>query len=120
MSHIRSKWTAQEKKIHSYLKAYKIKHLMHPELLGHPDAVLAKSGTVIFLQGCFWHKCPRCYVEPKTRKSYWLPKIAGNVERDKKNAKVLKSEGYKVLRIWEHEIKSNLDRVVKKIEKYSH
>jgi DNA mismatch endonuclease (patch repair protein) len=120
MSSIRSTWTHPEQKIHSYLKANKIKHEMHPSLTGKPDVLLLSSKTAIFLQGCFWHKCPKCYVEPKTRKSYWLPKIARNVERDKKNVKVLKSKGYKVLSIWEHDIKSNFERTFKKIEKYSH
>ncbi len=85
MSNIKSKWTDQEKKIHSYLKANKIKHKMHPKLSGSPDILLKDANTVVFLHGCFWHKCPKCYKEPKSNKKYWLPKIEKNVKRDRKN-----------------------------------
>jgi len=115
MSRIRSKWTAQEKKIHSYLKANKIKHRMHPKLAGHPDILLTDSNTAVFLHGCFWHKCPKCYKEPKSRREYWLPKIKNNVKRDQKNAKILKSKGFKVIKIWEHEVKKEFDKVLRKI-----
>jgi DNA mismatch endonuclease (patch repair protein) len=118
MSRIRSKWTAQERKIHNYLKGHKIKHIMHPKLEGNPDILLTKTKTVVFLHGCFWHKCPRCFVEPKTKRSYWLPKIEKNVARDEKNTKILKSQGFKVVKIWEHEIKRDFDEVLLKAIKY--
>ena len=119
MSRIRSKWTAQEKKIHNFLKGNKIKHKMHPKLDGCPDILLTKTKTAVFLHGCFWHKCTKCYKEPKTRKKYWLPKIKNNVKRDKKNARSLKKEGFKVIKIWEHEIKKNFSNVLNKIIKLS-
>ncbi|MBR9677020.1 DNA mismatch endonuclease Vsr [Candidatus Woesearchaeota archaeon] len=118
MSNIRSKWTTQESKIHNYLKGNKIKHKMHPNITGSPDILLTKNKTVIFLHGCFWHRCPKCFKEPKTRMEYWIPKIENNVKRDKRNERNLKKEGYKVLKLWEHEIKKNLKKCVKKIEKY--
>jgi len=80
MSRIRSKWTAQEKKIHNHMKGLKIQHLMHPNLPGKPDLLLKKTNTVIFLHGCFWHKCNLHYKEPKSRKEYWVPKIQKNVQ----------------------------------------
>jgi len=92
---------------------------MHPDLPGRPDILLSGSKTVVFLQGCFWHRCPNCYVEPKTRKSYWLPKIVGNVKRDKLNSAILKSQGYRVVMIWEHDVKSNLDQVLKRIKSFA-
>ena len=115
MSRIRSKWTLQEKRIHDRLKGLKIKHKMHPQIAGRPDIVLPKSKTAVFLHGCFWHKCPRCYKEPKSNVQYWLPKIEKNVERDKANARLLKKDSWKVMRIWEHEIKNNFDSAVEKI-----
>lgn len=117
MSRIHSKWTSPERKIHAYLKGDKIKHKMHPSLPGNPDILLVTSRTVVFLQGCFWHKCPKCYVEPKSRKSYWLPKLEKNVERDKRAVQSLKRAGYKVLIIWEHEIKSNFKKIIRKLQK---
>ncbi len=118
MSRIRSKWTSQEKKIHNYLKGNKIKHKMHPNIKGSPDILLKDTKTVIFLHGCFWHKCPKCYKEPKSNKEYWLPKIEKNVKRDRKNKKLLKAQGFKVIIIWEHEIKKDLKKVLKNLIKY--
>ncbi len=117
MSRIRSKWTVQEKKIHNFLKGNKVKHKMHPKITGSPDILLTKSNTVVFLQGCFWHKCPKCYQKPKTNRKYWLPKIENNVKRDKKNTRQLKKEGFKILKIWEHEIKKDFDKCIDKIKK---
>jgi DNA mismatch endonuclease, patch repair protein len=119
MSNIRSKWTLQEKKLHNYLKGNKIKHKMHPKLTGNPDILLVNSNTLIFLHGCFWHKCPKCYKQPKTKKKYWIPKIENNVKRDRKNQRLLKKEGYKVIIIWEHEIKMDFGKAFNKIIKIS-
>jgi DNA mismatch endonuclease, patch repair protein len=117
MSRIRSKWTKQEKSLHNKLKGLKIKHKMHPDIEGHPDIILKKKKVAIFLHGCFWHKCPKCYKEPKTDKKYWLPKIESNVKRDKRNLKLLRKANYKAMKIWEHEIKKGLDTVIKKIQR---
>lgn len=117
MSNIKSKWTSQERKLHNYLKGKKIKHKMHPKIAGNPDIILKEKKIAIFLNGCFWHRCPKCYKEPKSNKSYWLPKIEGNVKRDRKNAKILKSKGYNIIYIWEHEIKMDFDKVLGKITK---
>lgn len=117
MSKIQSKWTSQEKKVHGLLKAAKIKHKMHPSLPGNPD-ILIFPKNVVFVHGCFWHKCSKCYVAPKSQKEYWIPKIEGNVKRDKKNKFVLKKLGFKVVIIWEHDaknkikLKSLLNRIV--------
>jgi DNA mismatch endonuclease (patch repair protein) len=117
MSNIRSKWTAQEKKIHNYLKGNKVKHEMHPNLSGSPDILLKDTNTAVFLHGCFWHKCSKCYKEPKSNKKYWLPKIEKNVKRDRKNTKILKSNGYLTIKIWEHQVKKNFNQIVKNIIK---
>ncbi len=115
MSNIKSKWTIQERKVHNCLKGNKIMHKMHPKIEGNPDMILTNSNTAVFLQGCFWHNCPACYVAPKSNTKYWLPKIKRNVERDKLNAKVLKSQGYNVITIWEHEIKKDLNSAINKM-----
>lgn len=118
MSNIRSKWTAQEKQLHNYLKGNRIRHAMHPKIEGSPDIVLKDTKTAVFLHGCFWHKCPKCYIMPKTNKEYWLPKIENNVKRDQKNNKILKKEGFKPVRIWEHETKRNFKKVLKRLLEY--
>ena len=118
MSRIRSKWTTQEKIMHDLLKGNKIKHAMHPKMEGSPDIILANTKTAVFLHGCFWHKCPKCYTKPKTNKKYWLPKIEKNVIRDRKNSKILKKGGFKVVRIWEHEAKKNIKKISKRLLDY--
>jgi len=114
MSRIRSKWTSQEKKIHNNLKGRKIKHRMHPKIDGNPDILLTNSNMAVFLNGCFWHKCPKCYNKPKSNKNYWITKIDKNIKRDKKNIRLLKKEGYKVFTVWEHDIKKNFDKIMDK------
>lgn len=117
MSRIRSKWTKQEKMVHNYLKGHKVKHIMHPNLEGSPDIFLKKSDTVVFLNGCFWHRCQICFKEPKSNKKYWIPKIQKNVIRDQRNKKKLKDKGYKVITIWEHQVKKEISRVIDRLEK---
>ena len=75
---------------------------------GCPDIVLPKYKTVIFVNGCFWHKhdCPR-FVWPSSNQEYWYTKITRNVERDKVNYALLESEGWTVLTIWECQLKKN-------------
>lgn len=87
------------------------------KLLGKPDFILKKTKTVIFTDGCFWHKCPKCYRNPRNNKIFWQEKINNNVKRDKKVNKLLKQEGWKVLRFWEHDIIENPEKVLKKISK---
>ena len=76
-------------------------------IMGAPDFVFHKIKLAIFVDGCFWHKCPKCYREPKTKKKFWRDKIQKNTERDLRVTEELKKTGWKVLRIWEHELKKN-------------
>ena len=115
MSRIRSKWTHQEKGFHNHLKGLKIKHAMHPKMDGSPDIILKDKKLAIFLQGCFWHKCPKCYKEPATNVKYWLPKIEKNILRDKRNFRLMKKNGWKVMKMWEHETKNNFKKSLERI-----
>jgi len=115
MSRIRSKWTQQEKRVHNYLNKMKVEHIMHPKIDGNPDIIFPRKKIAVFLHGCFWHKCQKHYKAPKSHAGYWLPKIQKTLERDKKNAKILKNKGWRVVRIWEHEMKYNLERAIEKI-----
>jgi DNA mismatch endonuclease (patch repair protein) len=72
-------------------------------LPGKPDLVLPVRGVVVFVNGCFWHGCPRHYVEPKHNRRWWREKIAGNRGRDRRNAARLRRLGWSVLTVWEHE-----------------
>jgi len=74
------------------------------DLLGKPDFFFRKKRLAVFVDGCFWHGCPRCGHYPKTRSSFWKMKILRNKERDKKNRRKLRREDIKVVNIWEHSL----------------
>lgn len=76
------------------------------DLPGTPDLVFPRYRVALFVHGCFWHRhegCPRA-TTPKSRRDYWLPKFAANVERDRRKEEALKSLGWRVLIFWECEI----------------
>jgi len=116
MSRIRGKNTAPEIKLRKMLFAAGVRgYRIHYALLGKPDIVFVKKKIAIFIDGCFWHKCPVCFQEPETRKDFWMKKIQSNIDRDKKVNEQLKIDGWTVIRIWEHEIKREPYPVVQKI-----
>lgn len=114
MSMIKSKWTNPEKKIHNFLKGNKIRHRMHPKIGGNPDLILPERKTAVFIHGCFWHKCLKHFIMPKTRKDFWSDKINRNAKRDRINTLKLKSQGWKVVRLWEHDTKKDNDYFLKR------
>ena len=117
MSKIRGKNTGPEVKLRKLLYAHGIKgYRVHYNLSGKPDIVFVKKKITIFVDGCFWHKCPVCFQEPETRKEFWMKKILSNIERDKKVDEQLKNAGWAVIRIWEHEIRKNPEKCIEKIK----
>lgn len=88
------------------------------DLPGNPDFVFRKEKIAIFVDGCYWHGCPKCGHIPKTRSAFWSAKIKRNKKRDKQKNKELKGIGVRPLRFWEHELKgSNISKTISKIEK---
>ena len=81
--------------------------LNHKRLPGHPDLVLAKYRTCIFINGCFWHGHEDCkyYTIPKSNTSFWVNKINRNKERDKKEQRKLAEMGWHCITVWECELK---------------
>lgn len=75
-----------------------------PGLPGKPDFLFRERKVVVFLDGCYWHGCPRCGHVGEVNKPYWSAKIQGNRDRDQRNTRQLEDEGYTVLRFWEHEL----------------
>ena len=110
MSHIRSKDTKPEEIVRKYLfsKGFRFRKNVR-NLPGCPDVVLPKYHTVIFVNGCFWHKhdCPR-FVWPTSNTEYWIPKIQRNVERDSENHICLEDMGWNVITVWECELKKKV------------
>jgi DNA mismatch endonuclease, patch repair protein len=116
MSKIRSKNTEIEKFVFRELRKSKIYFQKHyKKISGNPDIALPKKKIAIFIDGDFWHGYKYAIQKQRLPKKYWLGKIEGNIRRDKRNRLKLKKEGWKVLRIWEHEIKKNPERALEKI-----
>ena len=119
MSAIKGKNTKPEILVRKFLFARGFRYrLNHPRLPGHPDIVLRKYKTCIFVNGCFWHKHEGCkyFVVPKTRTEFWLNKINRNQERDKEVKKQLAKMGWHSITIWECELKPfNKDKTLESL-----
>lgn len=122
MSHIRSTNSKPEEIVRKYLFSKGFRYRKNDKSLpGCPDIVLPKYHTLIFVNGCFWHK-HNCggFVWPTSNAEYWTQKINRNLERDKENYKKLTEAGWKVLVVWECELKKDvrearLMRLIKEI-----
>ena len=87
--------------------------LMHPkEIEGCPDFFFPEHRLAIFVDGCFWHGCPLCYRRPSSRQEYWDNKLTRNVKRDRQIDELLSARGYKVVRVWEHQLLENPSQVI--------
>ncbi len=108
MSQIKGKDTKPEMLVRKFLHGNGYRYRLHDKNLpGKPDLVLKKLNTAIFVHGCFWHAHEGCkyYVVPKTRTKWWKNKIYRNKSKDEENNTGLKKMGYKVITIWECELK---------------
>lgn len=108
MSRIKGKDTKPEEIVRKYLFSQGFRYKKNDKRLpGKPDIVLPKYRTVIFVNGCFWHKHEGCkyFVWPKNNSEFWREKIKGNVERDKRKNAELIEKGWRVIIIWECELK---------------
>jgi DNA mismatch endonuclease (patch repair protein) len=85
------------------------------KLCGHPDFVFPRYHIAVFVDGCYWHGCRKCALGAKTNTEYWMPKIAGNMKRDRANTRKLKEDGWRVVRIWEHDLKASPMKCLAKI-----
>lgn len=76
----------------------------HYPIVGKPDFAFPKLKLAVFVDGCFWHGCPKHGVQPKSNQEFWLTKLNANKARDRKVNRLLRSKGWHVLRIWEHDL----------------
>ena len=74
------------------------------DIPGHPDFYFPEHRLVVFVDGCFWHACPKCGRIPKTRVDFWRSKIEGNRDRDRSLTRTLRKRGFHVMRVWEHSL----------------
>jgi len=87
----------------------------HYPVCGTPDFCWPKSRVALFVDGCFWHGCPRCRRAPKSNQKFWNAKVAENRRRDKKVTRSLRDQGWSVIRVWECQIgkASTIRRIAK-------
>ena len=118
MSQIKSKDTTPEIAVRKLIWKKGYRYRIGHGLMGKPDMVFPFYGIAVFIDGCFWHGCPKHCRMPSSNVSYWKQKIYGNKKRDKKINRQLKKEGWKVIRIWEHDIKKGSEKSVKRITRH--
>ena len=116
MSSIKGKNTRPEITIRKNLWSMGHRYRIHDRtVFGTPDISNKSRKIAVFIDGCFWHGCKRCYVEPKSNTKFWRDKISRNQERRKKVRRKLRKDGWAVLEFWEHSVKKNPVSVTAKI-----
>jgi DNA mismatch endonuclease (patch repair protein) len=119
MAKVRSKGN-----VSTEIKALKILRLhkitgwrRHLPLMGKPDFAFSAWKIAVFIDGCFWHGCPKCYRAPKSSKNYWSEKVERNKRRDRIVSRTLRRDGWKVLRVRECELK-NGNLFIRKLQSF--
>lgn len=115
MSRVRSRDTGLELRLRKALWKRGLRYRLRSTLPGKPDLVFPSSRVAVFVDGCFWHRCPIHGTLPKTNKKFWLAKLNSNVKRDAEVKRQLQAMGWYVVRIWQHDLR-DLERVVNRIE----
>ena len=120
MSRIRGRNTGPELAVRQLLHSLGYRYRLHgSDLPGKPDIVFRSRRKAVFVHGCFWHRHSGCRLArmPKSRLEFWRPKLEGNKERDRKNLKLLKNDGWKTLVVWECEI-SNVKKLASRLRRF--
>ena len=113
MARIRARHTTPERRLRAILWGAGLRYRLHyrtPE--GRPDIVFPGRKVAIFIDGCFWHGCPLHYVRPRTKEEFWSKKLRENVERDDRQTLALEAKGWRVVRLWEHDLDVGDERVL--------
>lgn len=116
MSRIRSRDTTIELEVRKRLYAIGLRYRLRSKLPGHPDVVFPGKKVAVFIHGCFWHMhgC-RLSALPSTRSAYWLDKLRGNKRRDAQAAESLKQMGWKIVTVWECNLKKHPSQEITRI-----
>ena len=116
MARIRGKNTSPERNLRRLLWGAGLRYRLHVKTpAGRPDIVFLGARVAVFVDGCFWHGCPDHYVRPRSSADFWAAKLAENVRRDIKQTRHLEELGWRVCRVWEHEVFEHPGRAVGRI-----
>lgn len=116
MSKVRGKDTEPELALRKALWSCGLRYRLHADLPGKPDLAFLGPRVAVFVDGCFWHGCPEHGSIPESNSEFWERKLERNQQRDEEVSRKLRNDGWTVLRYWEHEIQSDLPRVVGEVE----
>lgn len=119
MSRIRAKDTSPELALRRALwsRGHRGYRLHARGIAGRPDIAFPRARVAIFVHGCFWHACPTCQLRaPRSNSKFWREKFQRNVERDGRKIKDLEAEGWRVVVVWEHEVRDALETAIRRVE----
>lgn len=94
---------------------YRVDRQVIPGLRRRADVVFVSARVAVFVDGCFWHQCPSHGNLPKANRTWWRAKLQRNVERDAETDARLKAAGWKVIRLWEHELRDDPDTAAHRV-----
>ena len=115
MSRVKTKNTDIELLLRRELWSLGLRYRLHFSLPGKPDIAFLGKRLAIFIDGCFWHGCPKHYTAPQRNAEFWKTKIERNILRDKLVTQQLSEQRWQVLRFWEHELKHDIQACVKQV-----
>jgi DNA mismatch endonuclease, patch repair protein len=116
MSRVRAQDTKPEMKLRRLIHGMGFRYRLHRrDLPGKPDLVFPGRRSIIFMHGCFWHRHEGCGLArlPKSKRAFWSAKLEANKERDQKNISTLEAAGWRVLVIWECQLRGEVREAVK-------
>ena len=115
MARVRTRHTDIEMLLRRALWRRGVRYRLHAKLPGTPDVAVPRAKLAIFVDACFWHGCPDHYTAPIKNGDYWEAKIARNRTRDSRVDNQLRESGWEVARVWEHELRDDIDEVATRI-----
>lgn len=115
MARIRSKETEPELALRRSLWKAGLRYRIHIRVPGRPDIGFVRDRLAVFVDGCFWHSCPKHGVAPKANRSFWRRKLKSNTERDRRAELELAKLGWTFIRFWEHDVEQRLEVCTRKV-----
>lgn len=115
MSRNRGRDTNPEVALRKLCFALGLRYVLGSTLTGKPDFVFPRSRVAVFVDGCFWHGCPKHYQAPASRSEFWRQKIERNKARDALVNAKLAEEGWTVVRVWEHTVRADVQGAVSRV-----
>lgn len=117
MSQIRGSDTRPELALRTAIWHLGLRYRLRVKLPGKPDFTFPNGKVAVFVDGCFWHGCPSHLTWPRNNAEFWREKITNNIRRDAEIDRQLTIAGWRVVRIWEHDVRQRLETCVSRIKK---